>query len=197
MDCDPINPPVTTTGEPKDCTSSKFLEGILLNGGGDYFDGVSYHAYDYYWSKEGWYKNTNWDSSWDTTGPVLSAKADYLNFILRRNGFTDKYLMSTESAVLCGSTGKEADCNNEAFNNTKSKYAAQANVTAAAKGIRTNIWYSIYGWRSSGLISAVQTKYPAFTAYQFNSAMLKDSLFSKEVIGFPGIYGFEFTKRGE
>ena len=39
LDCDPTNPPRTSlnSGQYKDCTPSRFLEGILKNGGGDYF----------------------------------------------------------------------------------------------------------------------------------------------------------------
>jgi hypothetical protein len=49
LDCDPVNPPEDPpgSGELKDCTSSQFLEGIP-EWWGDYFDMVSFHAYDYY-----------------------------------------------------------------------------------------------------------------------------------------------------
>ncbi|MCK4827856.1 hypothetical protein KA005_69650, partial [bacterium] len=40
LDCDPTYPP-----EGKDCKPGKYLEGILRNGGGEYFDIVSFHGY--------------------------------------------------------------------------------------------------------------------------------------------------------
>ncbi len=48
LDCDPANPPETSpgSGKVKDCSSGRFLEGILQAGGGAYFDAVSFHAYD-------------------------------------------------------------------------------------------------------------------------------------------------------
>ena len=55
LDCDPNNPPPG-----KDCTSSKFLEGILRGGAGSAFDGVSFHSYDYYNGTLGSFCNFNW-----------------------------------------------------------------------------------------------------------------------------------------
>ena len=61
LECDPVNPPEVTSGsgELKDCTSDKFLEGILENDGGEYFDGVSVHAYDFYFAELGKFANSN------------------------------------------------------------------------------------------------------------------------------------------
>ena len=71
LDCDPLAPPEDPAepGALKDCTSSTFLEGVLQMGDGAYFDGVSFHAYDLYYGEPGDYRNPNWHSSWDTTGP--------------------------------------------------------------------------------------------------------------------------------
>ncbi len=111
LDCDPINPPLvsTETGETKDCTPSLFLEGILKNGGGEYFDGVSFHAYDYYRGPDK-YDNYNWSSKWDVNGPVLSKKAEFLRDVLTANGYPDKPIFNTESGLLCGKHGQEPEC---------------------------------------------------------------------------------------
>src|SRR5450759_920104 len=61
---------------------SHFLEGALVNGAGDFFDGVSFHAYDYYQGVLGQYSNSNWGAAWNTTGPVLLVKAAYLRQLL-------------------------------------------------------------------------------------------------------------------
>ena len=55
LDCDPVNPPAG-----KDCTMSRYLEGILVGGGGPYFDTVNFHSYDYYQGGYGNYSNSNW-----------------------------------------------------------------------------------------------------------------------------------------
>ena len=95
MDCDPVNPPEITkdSGQLRDCTSSKFLEGILEAGAGDSFDGVSFHAYDYYYGDLGVYGNEGWHSAATTTGPVLIAKSRFYKVIF------DSIWLSTEGAA--------------------------------------------------------------------------------------------------
>jgi len=74
---------------------SHFLEGALVNGAGGSFDGVSFHAYDYYQGVLGQYSNSNWGTAWNTTGPVLLAKAAYLRQLLAQYHVSGKYLMNT------------------------------------------------------------------------------------------------------
>ena len=64
LDCDPRPRPdgsyCAQLNPPHDERPPKFFEGILMNGGGNYFDGVTFHAYDYYqyWTHElGKYEN--------------------------------------------------------------------------------------------------------------------------------------------
>jgi hypothetical protein len=47
MDCDPVQPPETASGQPMYCTPSRYLEGILVNGGGDYFERLEYDRASY------------------------------------------------------------------------------------------------------------------------------------------------------
>lgn len=194
LDCDPINPPETepNSGEYRDCTSARFLEGILEAGGGDYFDGVSFHAYDYYYGEEGSYGNAGWHSSADTTGPVLSSKTRYLRSLLDRYGNSDKELLNTESALLCGRTGKEDYCQTDDFANTKAYYVAQANAAAMAEGLQANLWYSLTGWRGSGLVDQNQAPLPAYEAYKFAASLLNEAIYKGEIIDFAGIKDYEF-----
>lgn len=67
--CDPVRPP---SGQ--NCSSSRFFEGVLRNGGAKFFDGVSFHTYEYYYRVPGKWGNTNWNSAYNTTGPVIIAK---------------------------------------------------------------------------------------------------------------------------
>ena len=194
LDCDPLNPPETEpdSGVLKDCRSSRFLQGILENGGGDYFDGISFHAYDYYQGSMGSYSNINWHSSWDTTGPVFKAKLDYLRAVLSSFGYPDKYLMNTETALLCGRDGTEPVCQTEEFARTKANYLAAANSAALAERLRANIWYSLQGWRGSGLLGADGQPNQAFRSFQFNREMLSGVVNVIEVQDYPGVKAFEF-----
>ena len=99
MDCDPVNPPLVN-GQTKDCTSSKYLEGVLVGGGGNYFDVVSFHAYDYYNHVPGSFGNINFGAS-EANHTTLTYKAAYLKSVLTKYGYGSKPLMNTEVALLC------------------------------------------------------------------------------------------------
>ena len=196
LDCDPIDPPETSegSGEYKDCTSSRYLEGILDAGGGDYFDGVSFHAYDYYYGGLGKYGNLNWHSEWNSTGPVLSQKTEYIRSILNQFGYFDKYLINSEVAIICGSTGEEPYCQTDEFELTKAYYAAQAYASALAEGLKANIWYSTVGWRGSGMFTGGNTPLLVFDAYQFSAQELSFSEYVGQVSPAPGVTGYEFIR---
>lgn len=99
MDCDPR--PGGGCPDEYHKKPLKFLDGVVRNGGGDYFDGVSFHAYDYYYGVLGKYGYGGWNSSWNSTGLVLIAKANFIKEMLESYGVSGKFLMNTESALLC------------------------------------------------------------------------------------------------
>jgi hypothetical protein len=194
LDCDPVTPPEVQagSGQYKDCKPATFLEGVLSNGGGEFFDGVAFHAYDYYLGNEGQYGNYNWHSSWDVTGPVLNAKVNYLRDLLERYGNDDKYLLNSEGALICGSTGKEPACTTESFNMTKASYLVQSYTTARALGLLANIWYDLNGWRGSGLVDNEGNPKPAFNALIFNTSIMKGADYVAEIQDYEGVVGFSF-----
>jgi hypothetical protein len=198
MDCDPVRPPETApgSGQPLYCTPSRYLEGILVNGGGDYFDGVSFHAYDYYYGAEGQYGNGNWYSAWNTTGPVTAAKVSYIRSLLASFGYMDKFLMNTENALICGRDGSESECQTEAHHKTKDYYVVQSSTMALAEGLTANIWYDLQGWRGSELIDESRQPLPVYQAYLFNIKMLAGMAYGGRVSGQPGMSGYEF-RQGE
>lgn len=171
LDCDPINPPPG-----KNCKSSKFLEGILNSSGGDYFDGISFHAYEYYLLELGAYSNANWDSAWNTTGPVLIAKTQFINNLLEDYGISGKFLMNTESALLC-----DVCVDDPNFETTKGHYLAQAFASAINLDLEANIWYSVFGYRNSQLLEPDGTPLPAYDAFKFAQDELQDSEFVQEI----------------
>lgn len=167
--------------------SVKFLEGILANDGGPYFDGVSYHAYDYYGGSLGRYGNSNWQSAWNTTGPVEIVKADFIRALLTQYNVTGKYLVNSELALLC-STGCDAT-----FETTKAYYLAQAYAAALAEGLQANIWYSsIADWRSTALLLPDRTPTPAYHALKFSQSKLYNAQFLRKLVQFSGVTGYEF-----
>jgi hypothetical protein len=194
LDCDPRNPPETSqgSGELKDCRSSLFLDGILENGGGDYFDGISFHAYDYYSFKDGKYTNLNWHSRSDANGPVAISKMMYLRERLEAYGIPEKYILNTESALICGRDGMDQGCLTSEFANTKAAYTVHSNTMAYQMGLKANIWYSLMGWRASELLDKNYTPLPAYEAYRVNSGMLADAVFRRQVLDHPNMFIYEF-----
>lgn len=194
LDCDPIDPP-ENPAEPTQklyCIPALFLEGIMISGGGDYFDGVSFHAYDYY-KGDSTYGNSNWQSDSSTIGPVLIKKSRYINDLLATYGYS-KLLINTELALLCGSNGSEPACSSEDFSTTKANYIAQAYPAALAEGLSGNIWYSLTGWRASGLVNDSLQPNIAYVAYMYSEAMLGNAQFVREITDFPGVKGYEFSR---
>ena len=198
LDCDPINPPEREPGSGnfRNCVPAQFLEGILINGGGDFFDGVSFHSYDFYLGEIGKYGNGNWHSSWETTGPALTAKTRFLQDVLQRYGYEDKLLLNTELALICGRDGSEPECQTDEYAISKAYYLAQAALTGMAVGLDANTWYSLYGWRGSGLVSRQLEPSDAFRALLTTSEQLDRSVFRGEVTEYPGIQGYEYERDG-
>jgi hypothetical protein len=195
LDCDPTDPPVNADGQVKNCASSRFLEGILEAGGGSYFDGVSFHAYDYYYSV-GDYRNAGWHSTAATNGSVLIPKTRYLRGLLKAYGYTNKLLINSENAILCGRDQKEPECATPEWQTAKAYYVAQSYAAAAAERLDANIWYHLTGWRASQLVEGNYEATPAFTAFKFSASMFANAAFVRDVADFPNIQVYEFSRSG-
>ncbi|MBN1537132.1 MAG: hypothetical protein JW908_10410 [Anaerolineales bacterium] len=199
LDCDPYQPPEEPAGSGnyKDCSSSRFLEGILSAGAGDYFDGISYHSYDYYQGELGKYYNPNWHSSWDKNGAVLTEKTSFIRRVLSQYGVEDKSLFNTESSVICGKTGEEAVCTDNTFVQTKAYYVAEAYAATLAENLDANFWFSLKGWRASGLLDASMQPVPAYIAYQFASRQFQNHFFTGYITDFSGVKVMAFQGVGQ
>lgn len=177
--------------------AAHFLEGILESGAGSAFDGISFHGYDYYGYQPGVYGNSNWDAQWDVTGPAFGVKALYLKDLLAQYKLSDKYLMSTENALICPKDGTELECQDSAYETTKSAYLVQSFALAKVLGLRANIWYSALGWRGSGLLNPDSSARQSYAAYTFAAHMLGDAQYVTEMSGKPGLKGYGFMREGK
>lgn len=189
LDCDPENPP-----SGKDCTPSNFLAGILESGAGNYFDGVSFHAYDYFVGL-GTYGFENWASSSSTTGPSTIVKGRYIKEILTHYGFGDKYLYNTETAVFYGPNVSTPPCAADApatVEETKVYHLIHSYASAIAEGYKTNIWYSAVGVRCSGLLNSDLSTKPAYQAYKFAYQKLGDATFVQQITAYDQVMGYEY-----
>lgn len=188
--CDPVNPPAGAN-----CKQSKWFDGLLVNGAGPYFDGVSFHTYDYYYSPEGRYGSENWHSAWNTTGPLLVVKGRYLKSILQKHGVTGKFIVDTEMGLLCSNCQASAS-----YEATKAYYIAQAYAAAMAEGFLGVTWYSIEGWLGTELLDGNNTPKPGFAAFQTGRSVLGGAVYEADLttadVGTTGIKGYKFTRDG-
>lgn len=189
LDCDPSKP--ATCGSPY-LKMALYLEGILRNGGAPHFDVVSFHAYDYFGGGVGQYRSGNWDSQWNTTGPVLIAKARFIRNVLSQFGAGDKQLMNTEVGLLCYQCGASLPAS---FLTTKAYYVPQAYAAAMAEKLTANVWYSFEGWEGSDLSGQ------ALDAFKVARNKLGTATYVGEVasgdVGSAGVKGYKFTSNGK
>ena len=183
LDCDGGNPPGT-----KDCSASTFLEGVLRNDGGRYFDGVSYHAYTYYGGALGSMSNPNWAGS----VTAVPEKTAFVRRVLEQYGHGDKYLLNTEAALLCATATSECA-------ETQAMYVARAYAEALALGLKGQSYFALIneGWRNTGLILPPPelTPKPGYHAYVAAYSFLSSVKYEGEVNGYPGrIEGYSFRR---
>jgi hypothetical protein len=195
LDCDPDHTIYDSEGQPLDCAPARFLEGIVSSGGGDYFDAVSYHAYDYFGGL-GIYSNPNWNASSYSSGPVSIIKDKFVRSVLAKYGYTHKLFINTETALVC--TQPEcAEVNSitrTQYETTKAYYIAVDYASAIVNNLATRIWYDIDGaWRYTGLLNN-KNPLPAYYAYKTASGELGYASYVQDVTQFPGIKGYEFAR---
>jgi hypothetical protein len=201
LDCDPANPPPGKT-----CQPSNFLKGILTAGAKNSFDGVSFHAYDYYNPTFDTFGNPNWHSGKfenEPNGmlrPVLIKKVAFLEGVLASFNVTGKILMNTEAALLCGSNFDppgQPPCqpgDTSPYEIMKASYAAQVFPAAIGNGLPANLWFTVVGWRNSGLINTDKSPRLAYHAFDFSSEMLTGTSYKAQVLGYPMVTGYKFNR---
>jgi hypothetical protein len=204
LSCDPVNHCSPTDNSPR------FFEGILANGSSDYFDGVGFHSYEYYYynvnnpqANIGHYGNLSWSSSWNTTGPAGIAKSRYLKSLLAAYAVSGKFIMNTETALVCGDFNGDGDgCesgSDSPYEVTKAYYIAQSYAAAIAENLVANVWYSVTGWRNSGLINSDLSPRLAYTALKFARQELQNAAFegeiqSADIGGATNVMGYKFRR---
>jgi hypothetical protein len=165
-------------------TSPLFLEGILLGGGGPYFDILAFHAYVWYGGSLG----EMWNGDWPESPTVMPQKVAFLRGVLSQYGYGDKVLMNTESALFC--SDPTADCLE-----TQAIYVARVYAEAIALRLRAQVYFRMIneGWRHTGLLLPDLTPKPVYDAYQASSLFLTGVQSKGVATGYPsGIEGYTF-----
>lgn len=186
MDCDPGYPPAG-----QDCKSSRFLEGILRNGGGDSFDIVSFHGYPFY---DGSLKQDEQYQNWKYRGGVVMGKATYIREVLAQYGFS-KPLIHTEGGMLCPEwLGSACNPPGEDFFEAQADYVVRLYVRNWAHGISGTIWYTLDGpgWRNGGMLDQSGKPRPVYRAFRFLTKTLGGASYTLPLDRYPGIRGYQF-----
>jgi hypothetical protein len=182
---------------------SRFLEGILINGGKDSFDIVAYHGYDDYDGILGHYSNYGWSSEWNDEGPSLINKARFIKSVLAKYNASNKAIMATEVALRCADYPNNnppsypCSTNLADFWPTKNAYIAQAYAAAIVEGLQVASWYDLSGtWMNTALLDPNQQYTDAFFAYLTARESLQGAVNGHQINNYPGVKGYEFTRGG-
>jgi hypothetical protein len=183
LDCHPNYKSLGLSCSPGRESSGKFLEGILRGDGGDYFDIVGFHAYAYPGSSQGEIWSIAWSQQQTTSIPEKRA---FLQGVLASYGYTDKGFMNTEGALLCQDL-------TDACLETQAMYVPKAYAEAIARGLKSQIYYSMLGsWRNVGLLwpDTMEPK-PVYEAYKVASSYL-GSVNYEGITSYTGVEGYTF-----
>lgn len=196
LDCDPTHPP-----QGKDCKPSKFLEGILNNGGGDYFDIVSFHGYPPYSGSAngGGLFNDEHFPSWESRGGVILGKVDFLREVLLNYGY-EKPIIHTEGSLICPDYApKECNPPGEAFFETQADYVVWMFIRNWAANVKGTIWYQFEGpgWQYGSMVNEGDKPKPAFDAFRFLTSELGEANYIRKVTEYPDLEGYEFQTEGK
>jgi hypothetical protein len=194
LDCDPTQPP-----EGKDCLPGNFLEGILRNGGGDYFDIVSFHGYPPYVNSSseggGLYYDEHFPP-WEHRGGVVQGKVDFLRQVMSSYSI-DKPIIHTEGSLICPEWN-DKDCTppGEDFFEDQADYVVRMFVKNWADGLFGTIWYQFEGpgWRYGALLDENQNPKPVYHALEFLLKELDGAAYSNPVNQFDPLTGYEFIR---
>ena len=186
LGCDPAR-----TGLP--CPTGNFFEGVLHNGGADYFDILGYHAYPW----EGWGKIMDEEHpDWINRGGVVLGKIQFLKEVMQRYGVT-KPIFLNEVALVCPDW---SDCDDNqdqltAFYEDQADYVVRLYANTQTAGLMGTIWYVLEGpgFRHSGLLGDGLSPKPAYDAFQFMTQELEGSSSLGERTDYPGIRTLQFS----
>ena len=198
LDCDPVE-----AGSEGRCRQgyelpAKFLEGIYLNAGGDYFDIISFHGYASYSAT---YPNpleaeTRFPN-WAARGGVVMGKYHYIKELSQKYGI-DKPIFLTESGFLCPNTIEICNPVGEDFFHKQAEYSTWLILRNWAEGIDLSIWYPFDGpgWRSSSIMDRDQEPKPVYDALTTVISAIHKTERVRRIDDLPqGIIGYELVMK--
>lgn len=163
-----------------------FFEGVIKEGQGS-FDLVAFHGYSYHAEginpvyQERWARDL-----WSGNGGVVDGKINYLREVMEKYGY-EKPIIITESALLFNN-----ETSTPSFEEAKADYLVWTYANTWSQDIKLTTWYSLDGWRFSGLLTEEGEPLPAFLALQTMTGALNDVEFTGRE-NMDGVTKFIFT----
>lgn len=203
LDC---NPNLNTGCSPQRITAGRFFEGVLIDGGGAYFDVANFHAYDWYGNTNtpGMYGSKDWNNS-QVDGPLLLRKTAFVRELLTRYGVPNKPIMNTETAVICQYCAvpkgqSNAGMPRDDIQRANAYYTAQSYAAALSVGLLANVHYSYEGWNNSNMVFSA-TKLLPYYAFQEASEQLARAKYvgplSDADAGVGSLAGYKFQRNNK
>mgnify|MGYP001069870328 CR=1 FL=1 len=167
--------------------SNRFLTGILAEGAAPYFDAVPYHWYAWYYNKDDYQRDLDYDFDklWMNLGGGSYGKAAFLKGRMDELGVS-KPLIMNEVALGCSdrySTGLCSPLTNE-FLQSQANFIPRAALRALKAGVRQVDWYVLEenSWGYVGLLDSNRNPKPVYYAYRNLIAQYDEGTFLGETL---------------
>ncbi|NJN67935.1 MAG: hypothetical protein HC884_15110 [Chloroflexaceae bacterium] len=179
LECDPDHPAADDDTNDEECSSSRFLEGVLKNGGGTFFDILAYQStVDWEPGEQDWDLE---DPAWQERGGALLGKRDFIQEVLER--------YDIEKPVLVSRAGLRCDhrdaCDDEAFLEDQTNYVVRTylRVRASEQDVLGLMWYpfNYTDEQPHSLLDRNGAPRPAYRALSFLAGVLDEATFDRKL----------------
>ncbi len=170
--------------DPDDGFNRAFLDDVLANGGGEFFDVFNFHYYPAF--------APSWEER--AEGHDLVAKANYLRGLLAAAGYADKPFFCTEIGAPSGPT---PFYDPPPTQESQARYVMQAAARAMAARLDAMIWFAWKDFTDNsmyehyGLVTSTLRQKASVLAFRTATLTLGSAKFER-VLDLPGIEAYEF-----
>jgi hypothetical protein len=194
-----LDKPNTTTpglGKPE-----RFLEGVLIAGGGQHFDVLPYHAYLNFDASAKY--DQDWDPNrqdgWMGLGGATIGKARFLRSVMSQYGVS-KPLFLNETGFVCPDDSYETQpyCVPQPiplFFEQQANHLVRIAVRALSENVLGIMWYTLDGpgWRNGALLNPDGSPRTVFNTYKHLSTILNNTRYLGKTSYGSDIEGYRFT----
>lgn len=197
LECDPV-----TMKVPETCAneyrykSGHFLEGVLLAGGGDYFDIADVHSYAYFTPTLPAKMHSFYAWSGPTGGTGLPEKVAFTRNMLSKYGLT-KPVFVGEAALKCYAPTKPGDPSVADCWEAGAAFVPRVYAEAYSLNVIGQVYYPLLTDRVKySMMTSDFSPRPMYTAYKFMGSYLVNARFERTVTEYSGVSGSMLIQDG-